>query len=330
MRLLYSFISNANYAIDLITTHLHKFRIEDSIVISGSPRSGTTWLMELLKTLPDYKSIFEPLHLAGWYPEFQNIGLPYHDAYVPIGEDYSKLKEYLKNVFTGQVAGKLPFYQYLKLRSIIRRFTASKLVVKFIKANTILPWIASTFNLRAVYYVLRHPCATVASQLATGVIPRTTKEQLLNEVNKIPELAESEELAKRLKSINSEIGRLAAIWAFQNYIPLASEKPYPWYTVVYERLVRNPEEELESIFGYIKESVPTTAWKLVESPSIVTNKSYGKNYIGTPKQLIKWRKKLSERQIREILEIALWFGLNFYNNDPEPDYDTLKNWKPQF
>jgi hypothetical protein len=37
----------------------------DTIVVVGSPRSGTTWLLELLRALPGYKAINEPF----WYDE---------------------------------------------------------------------------------------------------------------------------------------------------------------------------------------------------------------------------------------------------------------------
>jgi len=100
--------------------------------------------------------------------------------------------------------------------------------------------------------------------------------------------------------------------------------------VIYERLVINPEEELKAIFGYLGEEVPATAWERVGRPSMVTRKSYGKRYIRTSKQLLKWREKLSERQVKEILKVASWFGLDFYTFEPEPNYDALKNWKPPF
>ncbi|CAD5243168.1 sulfotransferase [Thermococcus camini] len=312
--------SRINYALDLITARLHDFRIEDTIVISGTPRSGSTWLMELLESLPEYKSVFEPFH-PSWYPEFRKLGIPY-DPYVPTSEDYPKLRAYLEKVFTGRVGAQFPHRQYLRLGTITRRFKASKLIVKFVRANTMLPWIANTFNLRATYFIIRHPCATIASQIATGYYSRITPEQLANEVRKVEGL---EELAGRVADLNTEIGRLAAVWAFENYVSLAS-KEKAWYTVVYERLVSEPEEELPALFAHVGEEVPGAAWERVGRPSMVTRRSYGKEYIGTPKQLLKWREKLSERQVKEILEVASWFGLDFYTTEPEPDYDALARW----
>jgi hypothetical protein len=40
-------------------------------------------------------------------------------------------------------------------------------------------------------------------------------------------------------------------------------------------------------------------------------------------QLSKWRDRLSDRQIDRILEIANAFGLDFYTDELEPDYERL-------
>jgi len=109
MRLLPLLASKTNYILDLITARLHEFKIKDTVIISGAPRSGRTWLMELLETLPEYKSIFEPLHPA-WYPEFRKLDISY-DPYVPTQEEYSKLKAYLEKIFTGRVGAQSPSWR---------------------------------------------------------------------------------------------------------------------------------------------------------------------------------------------------------------------------
>ncbi|AFL95195.1 hypothetical protein CL1_0992 [Thermococcus cleftensis] len=306
-------LARFNHSVDAFASLVHNYRMEDTIAIFGSPRSGSTWLMELLESIPGYKSVFEPFH-PRWYPEFGRNGFPY-TPYVPDETELAWLGDYLERVFSGRVHARFPYR-----RPVLPRLRASKLVVKFVRANTVLPWVAGNFELRGFYFIIRHPCATIASQIATGYYSRITPEQLANEVRKVEGL---EELAGRVARLNTEIGRLAAVWAFENYVPLSSERPFPWYTVVYERLIVNPAEELEAVFGHIGEGVPEGAWKKVKKPSMVTRKSYGKEYIGTPKQLLKWKDKLSERQVGEILEVVSWFGLDFYTAEPEPDYDAL-------
>lgn len=320
--MLSTLVAKTNELIDMIASGVHNYRMRETLVVAGSRRSGSTWLMELLETLPGYRTVFEPFH-PNWYPKFRKLSIPY-DPYVPLPDDYLPLEGYLEMVFTGRAWAAFPF----RYGNLLKRLTSSKLLVKFVRANTILPWIASTFKLRAIYFIIRHPCGTIASQLATGYYSRITKEQFLNEVLKVPELADNRELMKKLSGIDSQIELLAAIWAFENYVPLASQTSSPWYTVVYERLITDPEEELASIFGYINEGVPEGAMKRLRIPSKVTRKTYGKEYIGTNKQLVKWREKLTERQIKSILAVVSWFGMDFYSEEPEPDYDALMRWKP--
>ena len=41
------------------------------------------------------------------------------------------------------------------------------------------------------------------------------------------------------------------------------------------------------------------------------------------KQLSKWKKALSDKQIERILKIVRDFDLDFYTEDIEPDYDKF-------
>ena len=52
--------------------------------------------------------------------------------------------------------------------------------------------------------------------------------------------------------------------------------------------------------------------------------THDRTYIGTIKQLLKWKKKLSERQAKNILKVVHWFGLDFYSENSELEYDALK------
>jgi len=46
------------------------------------------------------------------------------------------------------------------------------------------------------------------------------------------------------------------------------------------------------------------------------------------KQLSKWRRQLSSKQIQGILQIVDDVGMSiFYTNDLEPDYDTLNHYQ---
>ena len=321
--------------VDLLALKLHKKNIsmQDTIIISGTPRGGTTWFMELIETLPEYKSIFEPFHKE-WFPQVKQLSLSPRPYLEPNAEN-KPLKEYLKQVFTGQIISREPLFP-LTPTAIYKRLLATKILVKFIRANRLLPWIVNNFQVRGTYFMIRHPCATIASQLETGVrgyfTPKDVplpKEIVLREASQIPQIRENEWLMKKLYTIKTQEEVLAAIWGLDNYVPLSylSEHPDAWYTVVYEKLITDFDEEIKRIFDYINEEVPEKVYEKFKRPSKTT---HDKSYLGTPKQLLKWKNKLSERQIKNILKVAHWFGLDFYTEDPEPDYDALNKWKPPF
>lgn len=103
-----------------------KINIRDTIIVSGTPRGGTTWFMELLETLPDYKSIFEPLH-KDWFPLVKKLNLPSRPYLEPNAEK-DQLKKYLTLVFTDQIVSKSPKFP-MNLRSIKKRLFATKILV---------------------------------------------------------------------------------------------------------------------------------------------------------------------------------------------------------
>ena len=321
------------YLIDSIGYFVNRSLNEkEAILVFGTPRGGTTWLMEILEALPGYRSIFEPFH-RDMFPEVRKLRINPFRPYVYFKDPHPQLKEYLTKIFRGKIVSKSPRYR-LTLKNIYKRLFARKAVVKFVRANRLLPWIANNFQVKGMFFVIRHPCATIISQIETGFrayfIPKNVplpKKAVLTSISEIRELRNNEELMRKLKTIETQEEILAAVWSIDNYIPLYYQRMFNWYTVVYELLVLNPEEEIKKMLSYINEKVTEEVYSKVRIPSITT---HDRMYVGTPKQLIKWKKKLSESQVRNILKVVHWFGLDFYTEAPEPDYNALRNWKPLY
>jgi len=146
---------------------------------------------------------------------------------------------------------------------------------------------------------------------------------ILREIESILEPQTIRGLSRKLRNIEKPEEILATIWGIDYYIPLYYRRYKWWYTLIYEKLITNKERELRNIFNYIKEKVPREAYKGLLKPDIMSKNS---TYINTRSQLTKWREYLKECQIKNILKITHWFELNFYTEDPEPDYKELKNW----
>lgn len=136
---------------------------EDTVIVSGVPRSGTTWLAEMIAVQPGYKLLSEPLFLHG--PGGRDgLGLEWR-TYMEPNESNAEIEGWIRKALTGRIPGDY----VLTSRSLLGRaaefLTDRKNVVKFVRASRMLGWIDNTFDVRGIILLLRHPCAVVASQL---------------------------------------------------------------------------------------------------------------------------------------------------------------------
>lgn len=294
-----------------------KFNISDTIIVTGSPRTGTTWLMEILCSIPEYTTLFEPLHKE-WFPKSIKAGFNPR-TYMSSSENNQKMEEYLHNVFTGKITSSLPHYK-LDINTITQRIRAEKLIVKFVRANRLLPWISTKFNLKSMILITRHPCATIASQLETGIrgylLPKNlypTKKIIINEVTN---MGITEDIENKLININHREELLAVMWALDHYPISIFPEPHPWIKVKYENLLTNGEIEITNLLKFLgEEKHIEKAVKKLKIPSTTTQKHEKNEAIDINYQLSKWKQKLSKDEIKNIYKVLSWFNFNFNDNN---------------
>lgn len=137
-----------------------RFSPEKAFIITSSPRSGSTWLSELLLAgIPCSCSFFEPLQIR-YVPEAVMAGLEWR-THKAIGEDWPEGKNFLTKVFRGQIVN----HWTTREITIPRALIANKIIIKFVRLNRLLPWVCKNFELPPPVLLIRHPCAVIASQL---------------------------------------------------------------------------------------------------------------------------------------------------------------------
>ena len=316
-------------SLDKIIFKSKKFNMTDTVLIAGTPRAGTTWLMEILGTIPDYTYLFEPLNPI-WYPESRELGFRSR-KYLPSDTDWPEGEDYLRKIFTGGLVGFQSLYQ-ITPKAITRLLLSNKLIVKSVRLNRLLPWIVKRFQLRRIFFIIRHPCAVVASQFKTGfcgyhntfspyanIFP--TLEHVLDEASKIDSLKPG--LLNKLKHIKTKEEILAAVWCLDNYVPLSLPKPQPWTIVTYEKLVKRGREEMTHLFNELGEKdIPQSAFQHLRIPSMLAPGRLAPGddlemILKAEEQLSKWKKFLSDKQIERILNVVSDFGIDFYTEYSE-------------
>jgi len=134
------------------------------IILSGFWRSGTTWIQQVIAESICAKTQFEPLE--------PNALLPLHGganfdliqgAYIPLTWDVFSEKDcrFLDLAFKG-VSPKRSGFNYLA-RTSFKECFSDRVVVKFVRAQFILPVLMQRYGAQGVIHISRHPMAVIQS-----------------------------------------------------------------------------------------------------------------------------------------------------------------------
>jgi len=299
--------------------------VEDTVVVAGSPRSGTTWLAEIIRELPGYKMLNEPMNLDQ-HPELQEKGADWR-TYIPPDGTCTGIYQHLRSAFQGKEprVWKWRFKRQSPPGMFWEHVSRRKMIVKLIRAARMLQWVAFQFALKDILFVVRHPCAVVNSMLTYG---NWHDHQTSIDRSHVPGGAIPDDLYNEhksvLESVSSQAGALAVLYCLDLHIAFHThaDAGWPWILVPYERMLKEGKRELRRIvalLGY--ENVPSPAQ---ERLTVASRSSSGTlTPRDTERQLTKWKRELSKYQIDSILKIIDAFGLDFYSRNAEPDYDRL-------
>ncbi len=185
------------------------FAPSNTIFITGTPRSGTTWLSELISSSRDYVVIFEP---TGMWMKYGVVQSDKWMEYINPDSQWSEGKELFSKLFEGRSVHPHAFVH----NSPIKLLRTKSLVIKDIDSNMLLPRLANNFNIRGMILIIRHPCEVVAStkkhlantpKRVTAITQRYVKENL-------PHLTSFIQI---LQKTRIEI-KQNLLWDFINYI----------------------------------------------------------------------------------------------------------------
>jgi hypothetical protein len=299
-----------NPIVGTVTADSH-YDLRNTIVVAGWARSGTTWLAEMFAAIPRSAILFEPLH-GDRVPAAVAAGFPVRDILAP-GEGTPSQKAFMERVLRGRVLN----WWTCSANPVNRAFRPKLWIVKEIQLNYLIEWLLGTFPVRRCILIVRHPCATVASRLSQGWTPEDARIKLKNSAprRKFPHL---QELSRDLKD---PFEVLAARWCLMNYVPLKLN-PRRFHVVAYESLATRGIADLVPVFSDWGIEIPPTMQETLGRAS-ATTKAAAASGTTHQQKIDKWKQTLTQDQIARILRVVRDFGMDFYTDDPEPDYDRL-------
>lgn len=292
-----------------------------TVIIVGAPRSGTTWLLEMLERAARGRRIVEPfLYFEPRRSAEHNFGLGWR-PYLAENEGHPPMEDYLRRLLRGndvtfRQANAVPSHG--RLGFAYRLLFARCTVIKMCRGMRLLPWMDERVSV-PVTLLIRHPLAVIASQLEH---PDAWNEHdgshpvLCTRVRqKHPTLVEYAEGLDYLEQ------KLAATWAFDYLIPLER-----WGSldnvqlVTYESLVRLPTSTIRRVLEHLGLSGDADRAR-ADEPSATTRADSNVAVRSDP--LSTWQRRLSDREVSRILDVVHTFGLDFYDSSLMPNRKGL-------
>jgi hypothetical protein len=287
------------------------FPPEAALVVCGDPRGGSTWLSELIGSIPAVSTLWEPLHIVE-VPEFKALGFGWRH-HIEAGSEDLQARQLFERLFRGQLLN-----SWLCMRTTASELHhAKRLQVKFCRANQLLPWLTEQFSFeRMPIHLVRHPCAVVASQLKYGGwndVPKQASAEMFRE-NPL-----MRKFQMQFEKVDNQIKWLAAMWCACNSVPLNSTRSgQSWMTVSYESLLLDPDLELSKIFerwGMEQAQIAEVSSRRISKTTLETSPIATGN---VHNQLVYWKQVLSEDQVRDVLSMLDLFEVGIYSADELP------------
>lgn len=279
--------------------------LDQSVLVAGTGRSGTTALMAAIAAGMHGQPVFEPLRpesdrlVAGIVPDH---GYP---RVLP-GEASPALRALLAQVFAGR-----RLTHWSAAHGHVRRYrSAHCLVVKEVRANRILGWVEQEFPDVAVVSIFRHPLGVVASMASA----RQGWKQM-RYVDIVPPAAKALGVAPLdLAGPKDDPALwLAALWLADTWCALRELSSQALAkSVMYEDLVTSPDRVVAMLCEEWNDLDVAATTAALKRPSRTASTRLGESLRLT-------RSRFSASQLRDIGAMLRAFELTMYDlADSEP------------
>jgi hypothetical protein len=293
-----------------------------TILVSGSARSGTSWLGGLLARTGGVQQIFEPLsppnsptvrRLTGW----DSSNPVARSQYLRPDSEYPEWHVFLEKVLTGQ-------YRHYVTDYVRTSYWPSRYLIKGIRFNMMLGYVYDAFQ-PAIVYLVRHPCAVVYSRLhrergdpwQANVHDILRQDQLMEDYLR--------PWAGKIEREQDLIGANAVWWAVENMVASSELAARPHLRIHYEDICLEPQAAIAAV----AESLSLESGN-VNLLDFMTNSRTAavRHEQTTSARLAAWKQGLTEEDQRRIIFWARELGLPWYDNNilPTDSRRLLEEW----
>ncbi|MAL59272.1 MAG: hypothetical protein CMC14_04415 [Flavobacteriaceae bacterium] len=294
--------------------------IKQPILITGSNRSGSTWVGQVLEAHGKVDVIIEPLNLN----RIKRYGIINYDFWYP--------KVHTKSIEKEKLSILLNYYLTINYRTAFKQFFSSyeghntyqslkkrlrraSKPIKLLKDPTALfsiPWLVNTFQIKPII-LIRHPAAYVLS------IKEKNWWFDFDHFLKQPDFFignlepfKGEVIAfKKEEDSRSIVDNAALLWKiFYAQVKEYQEKYPEWFYISHEELSINPLQHFKSMCQYLDLEFNESIKKYITaSTQAKSNEEFKRD---SKKNSEKWKYRLSQDEKESIYAITASISNHFY------------------
>lgn len=316
------------------------------LVIAGSGRSGTTWVLDVIASANNLKTVFEPL-----LPATGDTQTRFASHYVPEDAEVAELQAFVGKMLAGSLDNVWTNYRIRpdRLRPTLRTLSSRSrsgamyrrykqllgnlrvynkgpkqgVAIKLIRANLMLDWMAKCFDID-ILFVLRHPCAVIESKMRldqaardTGLIdnegdwdPYIQLEQYMGD-----ERFKQDFISPYLDGVHSleltQVEANAVIWCLENGPVLRKGQGPKRCLACYETMVERGDEEWRRIGDELDIS-GIVDQSLLAVPSQQASQDF-RGADSVTAKLCRWQDRLDPQDKERIEYVLQLFGIDIYS-----------------
>ena len=227
---------------------IKRFDHREVIIVLGSPRSGTSWISEVLanktnavantELLDARRGVFETKFNLGWNPKYGDV------------HNLTEFIQFFKKAISLRKYSEWTLSQ-VGLQKLIR---SSNVVTKFVIGHKLTPYLLPHLDLKyKMIHIIRDPLDTVYSQLK--VIHKLNNEEMFKKFSKKIDLSEFEDNKYASKAQN--MFELYLIKWFNDNLGVINQRFNHYIIPVsYEKMLDNPEIEFNLLLTEIGYNQP--------------------------------------------------------------------------
>lgn len=273
-------------------------------VLYSSGRSGSTWLSEILGSVPRTRLIFEPFHPRRGLAELAE----YRYRYIEPGREVPGLDAVYDAILNGKRA--TPWTEHLNNPTTM---VYKRRLVKLVRANLLFPWLANRYPDQKHVLLLRHPAAVVLSQVRNGWNLSSARIVEQADLRQMPAIGALSRLGWPTSGFLSNL----VFWAAENRVAIDHALESNTMIMFYERLCLTPTEGLDELSRFLGLSLPTAALERLDKVSWSSSADIGS--MSVTEKISRWKDDLSEEQSAQVAQVLELSGLDdFYSLESKP------------